>query len=98
MVKEQGLDKAVGENGSGMAGGQIQREENDRALLSGQPSLLAYEATSALDPNLSLGIHKTLLKNPRIAVIEVAHKISPEEKAMFDVIIHLDTHTIETKM
>ena len=25
-------------------------------------------------------------------------KISPEEKAMFDVIIHLDKHTVETKM
>ncbi len=51
---------------------------------------LADEATSALDPNLSLAIHETLLKNPDVAVIEVAHKISPKEKAMFNKIVHLD--------
>lgn len=98
LVNSQGLDKQVGENGSELSGGQIQRVEIARALLSGRPILLADEATSALDPQLSLDIHKTLLKNSKVAVIEVAHKISPEEKAMFDVIIHLDKHTIETKM
>ena len=68
----------------------MQRIEIARALLSGRPILLADEATSALDPNLSLAIHETLLKNPDVAVIEVAHKISPKEKAMFNKIVHLD--------
>lgn len=98
LVKEQGLDKNVGEDGNNLSGGQIQRVEIARALLSERPILLADEATSALDPNLSLAIHETLLKNPKIAVIEVAHKISPEEKDMFDQIIHLDKGRIETKM
>ena len=98
LVKEQSLDKQVGENGSELSGGQIQRVEIARALLSGRPIVRADEATSALDPKLSLDIHETLLKNPKVAVLEVAHKISPEEKAMFDVIIHLDKHTVETKM
>ncbi|MBD5431905.1 MAG: ABC transporter ATP-binding protein [Lactobacillus sp.] len=90
LVKEKGLDSPVGENGNQLSGGQIQRIEIARALLSKRPVLLADEATSALDPHLSLDIHQTLLKNPNIAVIEVAHKISPQEKAMFDQIIHLD--------
>lgn len=98
LVKEHGLDSLVGEDGNNLSGGQIQRVEIARALLSGRPILLADEATSALDPNLSLAIHKTLLKNPRVAVIEVAHKISPEEKAMFDKIVHLDKRRIETPM
>lgn len=98
LVKEHGLDSAVGEDGNNLSGGQIQRVEIARALLSGRPILLADEATSALDPNLSLAIHQTLLKNPRVAVIEVAHKISPEEKAMFDKIVHLDTRRIESRL
>lgn len=98
LVKEHGLDGLVGEDGNNLSGGQIQRVEIARALLSGRPILLADEATSALDLNLSLAIHKTLLKNPRVAVIEVAHKISLEEKAMFDKIVHLDKRSIETKM
>lgn len=98
LVAEQGLDRNIGEDGNGLSGGQIQRVEIARALLSGRPILLADEATSALDPSLSLAIHETLLKNPKIAVIEVAHKISPEEKAMFNKIVHLDKRTIETNM
>ena len=50
LVKEHGLDYQVGENGNALSGGQIQRVEIARALLSGRPILLADEATSALDP------------------------------------------------
>lgn len=98
LVRDKGLDHNVGEDGNELSGGQIQRVEIARALLSGRPILLADEATSALDPNLSLAIHQTLLKNPHVAVIEVAHKISPEEKAMFDKIVHLDERRVEVKM
>ena len=90
LVKKEGLDHKVGEAGNGLSGGQIQRIEIARALLSGRPILLADEATSALDPNLSFAIHETLLKNPHVAIIEVAHKISPEEKAMFNKIVRLN--------
>ncbi|GFZ26780.1 ATP-binding cassette domain-containing protein [Lactobacillus corticis] len=90
LVAESGLEKPVGENGAALSGGQIQRVEIARALLTGRPILLADEATSALDPQLSLEIHQTLLRNPKIAVLEVAHKISEQEKTMFDQIIHLD--------
>lgn len=90
LIQDNGLDYRVGENGNNLSGGQIQRVEIARALLSGRPILLADEATSALDPRLSLEIHETLLGNPKVAVVEVAHKISDVEKTMFDQIIVLD--------
>lgn len=89
LVKEKGLNYAVGQNGCNLSGGKIQRIEIARALLAKRPILLADEATSALDTKLSLQIHQTLLNNPKVAVIEVAHKISDQEKAMFDQIIEL---------
>ncbi|CCI86035.1 ATP-binding cassette domain-containing protein [Lactobacillus pasteurii] len=90
LVAEKGLNYELGESGSNLSGGQIQRIEIARALLSKRPILLADEATSALDPAMSLAIHQTLLKNKGITVLEVAHKVSDEELEMFDRIIHLD--------
>lgn len=90
LITEKGLHYQVGQNGTNLSGGQIQRIEIARALLSKRPILLADEATSALDPKLSLQIHQTILQKSNLAVIEVAHKISEEEKAMFDRILYLD--------
>lgn len=86
----KGLNYQIGQNGNNLSGGQIQRVEIARAILAKRPVLLADEATSALDNDLSLQIHKTLLENSNFAVIEVAHKISKQERAMFDRIINLD--------
>ena len=89
LVAQKGLSYQVGQAGSNLSGGQIQRVEIARSLLAKRPILLADEATSALDGPLSLKIHQTLLKNPEIAVIEVAHKISEEEKKLFDRVLIL---------
>lgn len=89
LIQEKGWNYQVGEKGSNLSGGQIQRIEIARALLADRPVLLADEATSALDPQLSLEIHQAILQNSDFAVIEVAHKISDKEKAMFDRIVKL---------
>ena len=52
--------------------------------------MLADEATSALDQKLSEKIHSIILDNPRLTVIEVAHKISTKEKENFDKVLKLD--------
>ena len=90
LVDEKGLTYSVGEKGKNLSGGQIQRIEIARALLSDRPIMLADEATSALDQKLSEKIHSIILDNPRLTVIEVAHKISTKEKEKFDKVLKLD--------
>ena len=45
----QGLDTPLGERGTGLSEGQLQRLSIARAILSNHPILLLDEATSALD-------------------------------------------------
>ena len=89
LVNEKGLDYQLGKSGSNLSGGQNQRVEIARALVSKRPILLADEATSSLDQNLSLQIHQTILSEFKGTVIEVAHHISTNEKEMFDQIVDL---------
>lgn len=87
LIEEKGLNYQVGEKGNKLSGGQIQRIEIARALLAERPIILADEATSSLDPELSLAIHKTILEQNQSAVVEVAHKVTDEERAMFTKIV-----------
>lgn len=89
LVNEKGLSYLLGKNGNNLSGGQNQRIEIARALLTKRPILLADEATSSLDQDLSMQIHQTILNNFNGTVIEVAHHITSKERAMFDQIIDL---------
>jgi ABC-type bacteriocin/lantibiotic exporter with double-glycine peptidase domain len=55
-------------------------------LVTGKGVLLLDEATSALDLAASSQVHAAILKSDR-TVIEVSHKISPEEAVPFDHVI-----------
>ncbi|NRO39859.1 hypothetical protein IMAU30002_02021 [Lactobacillus helveticus] len=55
-----------------------------------RPVILADEATSSLDEKLSSQIHDVLLNNPKITVLEVAHKISKKDREKFDRVIELE--------
>lgn len=90
LVVEKGWDYAVGKNGKNLSGGQNQRVEIARAIMSKRPIMIADEASSALDQNMSLQIHKTILEDLDGTVIEVAHKLNDAEKEMFDQVIELD--------
>ena len=80
FVKElpDGLDTVLGERGSGLSEGQMQRLSVARAVLSGRPVLLLDEATSALDA----ATEEQLLKNIRAMTDRTVLIITHREMAL----------------
>ena len=80
FVKElpNGLDTVLGERGSGLSEGQMQRLSVARAILSERPVLLLDEATSALDA----ATEEQLLKNLRAMTDRTVLIITHREAAL----------------
>lgn len=83
-----GLDTVLGERGSGLSEGQMQRLSVARAILSERPVLLLDEATSALDS----ATEEQLLKNLRAMTNRTVLIITHREAALdfCDKRIHFD--------
>lgn len=73
-----GLDTILGERGSGLSEGQMQRLSVARAVLSGRPILLLDEATSALDA----ATEEQLLENLRAMTDRTVLIITHREAAL----------------
>jgi subfamily B ATP-binding cassette protein MsbA/ATP-binding cassette subfamily B protein AbcA/BmrA len=88
-----GYDTLVGERGSRLSGGQIQRISIARAILKDAPILLLDEATSALDVQAESDVQKALdrLSHGRTTLV-VAHRLSTIQKA--DCIVVLDQGSV----
>ncbi len=71
----QGLSTVLGERGSGLSEGQIQRLAIARALLSRQPVLLLDEATSSLDEATEAELIEKLRTLTDRTVIIVTHRL-----------------------
>lgn len=78
-----GLDTAVGENGSSLSGGQKQRVAIARALIHGCQILLVDEGTSALDQANADIVEENLLSNPDLTLILISHHLTEERKKRF---------------
>src|SRR5699024_5765707 len=89
LVNERSLNFEAGENGKYLSGGQLKRIEIARALLSNREIILADEATSSLDKDLTDKVHRLLLNLDK-TVIEVAHKVEPEILSHYDKVIKLN--------
>ncbi len=76
VIKElpKGLDTILGEGGTGLSEGQIQRLAVARAIYSDAPILLLDEATSALDEETEEKMLENIMKNKNKTCIIISHK------------------------
>ena len=70
----QGLDTVLGEHGSGLSEGQLQRLSIARAILSQRPVLLLDEATSALDEATEEQLLQNLRSMTDRTVVIITHR------------------------
>ena len=75
----EGLDTVLGERGSGLSEGQIQRLAIARAILSGSPILLLDEATSALDEETEREVLENIMKLRDKTCICISHRSAARE-------------------
>ena len=71
---DSGVDSLLGEQGSGLSEGQMQRLAIARAVFSERPILLLDEATSALDENTEKSVLSNLHNLKDRTVIIVTHR------------------------
>lgn len=70
----QGLETCLGEGGSGLSEGQMQRIAVARAVFTGRPILLLDECTSALDEETEKRMLHNLRSLDGTTVVIVTHK------------------------
>ena len=82
---DKGLDTLLGEKGTGLSEGQMQRIAIARAVFSGHPILILDEATSALDEITAIKLLKNLRLMTDKTVLLVTHRTG--QVGIFDKII-----------
>lgn len=89
-----GLESMIGENGTGLSEGQVQRLAIARAILSGAPILLLDEATSALDSETEQTVLQRIAQLPDRTCIAVTHRPAALELAAWRLEVANKTITV----
>jgi ATP-binding cassette subfamily B protein len=90
-----GLDTVLGERGSGLSEGQIQRLAIARAVLSGHPFLLLDEATSSLDEETEKSLLQKLRTLTDRTVVIVTHRLNV--LSICDTEVHMDEDGVSVR-
>lgn len=85
----EGLETAVGENGSRLSGGQRQRVALARALIRETPLLILDEGTSAVDQQTAWEIEQSLLDDPERTMLVITHHLSPTLARRYDAVLEM---------
>jgi ATP-binding cassette subfamily B protein len=95
FVKEldDGVDTLLGERGTGLSEGQMQRLAIARAVFSGSPILLLDEATSALDEDTEKQLLDNLRRLTDKTVITVTHR--PAVLSICDRVLHFTENGVK---
>ena len=72
----EGLETQLGDNGTGLSEGQVQRLAIARAIYSQRPILLLDECTSSLDSKTEKQLLKNLRSMTNVTVIIVTHRLT----------------------
>jgi len=84
------LNKQVGQDGSSLSGGQLQRLALARGLLRNIRIILLDEGTSSVDSVNAIAIENMLLRDTNLTLIMVSHTPHDRNKSQFDEIISFD--------
>lgn len=90
-----GLDTVLGERGSGLSEGQVQRLAIARAVLCGAPILLLDEATSALDEATEREVLENIMNLQGRTCVCISHRSAAKE--ICDKIIYVEDGRIKTE-
>lgn len=90
---EKGLDTVLGERGSGLSEGQLQRLAIARAIFAGNPVLLLDEATASLDEETEKKLLKNIKNLTDKTLLIVTHR--PAALSICDRVVHFSEGGIE---
>ena len=90
---ESGVDTVLGERGTGLSEGQMQRIAIARAIFSDNPILLLDEATSSLDENTEKRLLENIRKMTDKTVVIITHR--PKALEICDRVIRFENGGIQ---
>ena len=97
LTEGRDLDFIIDRSGTNLSGGELQRIQLARTFLRKSPIVLMDEATSAIDPQASYLIEKSIIDVKNQTLIAVSHKVNVDILREYDYIILMrDGYIIES--